>query len=288
MRNTIGLALTLALTLPAVACDLGGGSNDETTTSATATGGATGDPTGDPTMGSGADETSTPDSGGPSGGFCVHQCEVDGDCTVAGADIGLTCTDGFCQGEGGKVETCSDDEACIAQLSGWEFGAACTAGGGECEPSMGACLDVGGEGHCALAPSEFFACADSGFDEIQTTDIDGAMVTVCGDSNAACGDDGFCFSPCAEDADCAAPSATTCNTNTGFCECASDDDCATLESSNLSSCNAGVCGCGEDQDCVDGGAGDVCNSGSCGCSGDAACGDVVNSFDGGMINCVEL
>ena len=293
MKKLSQLALAFAFLAPLTGCpgddsgsDTDNTNNTEGATDTPATDGETDTPgeTDDPPATDGEDDTST--GGGPSGGFCIHQCEGDGDCTIEGMDVGLTCQDGFCAGE--PVEGCTSDDECIAQLSGWEFGPPCTAGGGECEAAMQVCLDVGGEGHCVSAPSEFFMCETAMLDEIETTDIDGNMVTVCGNAGAACGDDGFCFSPCQSDDDCASEAFPVCNTDTGSCECGEDAHCATLGNEGTSVCNGGVCGCGEDQNCVDGGQGDVCNDGFCGCSGDMACADVENTFDGGMISCVEV
>ncbi|MCH9683091.1 MAG: hypothetical protein K0V04_16780 [Deltaproteobacteria bacterium] len=287
MRMSFRLALAAALALPVAGCIITDGDADgDTTTNGNATGNATDNATdtGDAT---GADETANPGSGGPGGGLCIHQCEADGDCTVDGIDNGLTCQSGFCTGEG-SADLCDSDEACVAQLSGWSFGSPCTAGGGECDALMMVCLDVGGEGHCVTPVGEFFNCADGGTEEVETMDIDGNPVTVCGRPNAECGDLGFCFDPCTSDDACLTDSAPVCNTATGTCECGTDADCESLGMPQLSVCNAGACGCGEDQHCVDGNAGDVCNSGLCGCSADAACDGVDNIFDGGTIACVQF
>jgi len=285
MKKISSLALAFGFLIPLAGCpgdDTGG--NETTTATPTSTGDSTAgtaEETADPET-EGMDETAEP----PSGGFCIHSCEADADCMIGGKDSGLTCTDNVCTGE--PVEACTDDEGCIATLSGWEFGPACTAGGGECDAAMQICLDVDGEGHCVSGPSEFFMCETAMLDEIETTDIDGAAVTVCGNANAQCGAQGFCFDPCASDDDCVADFAPICNTDTGLCECGEDAHCEALGTEGSSVCNGGFCGCGEDQNCVDAELGDVCNDGFCGCSGDMACDAVMNLYDGGTISCMEF
>lgn len=291
MKKISSLALALAFTMPLAGCpgDDSGTTMADTGTAPTTTEGAT---TEDPTEGPAettegpVDTTEGPsDTTGnpPSGGFCIHQCGADEDCTIGGMDVGLTCVDGLCTGES---TGCTDDLECQAQFSGWIM--PCTAGGGECDALMQVCVDVGGEGLCATPPSEFIDCATLMQDEIMTTDIDGADVTVCGNSTAACGAEGFCFDPCTEDADCVSEAYPVCNTTSGLCECGDDSHCETLDVPQATTCVEGACGCADDQGCVDGGAGDVCNSGACGCSGDDACAKVENTFDGGMISCVEV
>ncbi len=295
MRKISSFALALGFVLPLAGCPGDDTTGDGTTTSnmPTSTGPssetdpADTDPADTDPPSTDTDPMSDTTMGGGNGGFCGHQCEADGDCTIDGMDIGLTCVENFCTGE--DVEGCATDEECIATLSGWEAGMACTAGGGECEALMQVCLDVGGEGHCATAPSEFFACADAMFDEIETQDIDGNDVTVCGNANAACDEDGFCFSPCQSDDDCVSEAFPICNTDTGFCDCGENADCETIGDPAFSACGSdGSCGCGSDQNCIDGEVGDVCDAdGFCGCTNDMACENVENSFDGGSIACLQ-
>jgi hypothetical protein len=264
------IALTLGLLLPLAGCPADDGTgNEEVGESETAD--TTPDTADDPTM-----------DGGDN--FCAHQCSADADCMVGGTDVGLTCQDSFCAG---SASGCTNNDECVAQFSGWTT--ACTSGGGECDALGQVCVAAG---LCATPPSDFFMCDTvPGWSEIETTDIDGAAVTVCGNANAECNSEGFCFSPCQADADCMALSAATpiCDTNTGLCGCGDDSHCATLNSPANSVCNDGACGCGSDQNCVDGSVGDVCTtSGFCGCSGDMACSGVMNTFDGGMISCVAI
>ncbi|NVB39300.1 hypothetical protein G6O69_15765 [Pseudenhygromyxa sp. WMMC2535] len=286
---------TLRFIVPSMLLILGAcsddGSSDDTTT----------DSTTDSTTDAGTDETAgtsettgettaeddvgtTTEGGGEN--YCAHQCTSDADCTIGGVDSGLTCVDSFCTGESSG---CSTDDECIATLSGWSFGTACTAGGGECDALGQICIEVEGEGHCVTGPTDVISCETLTMDEIPTTDIDGEDVIVCGQADAACHEDGYCFLPCSSDTDCLSTAYPSCNVDTGTCECASDNDCATLGEPEFGTCNAGVCGCSADDQCVEGDAGDVCNSnGACGCSDDAACANVESSFDGGEISCVSI
>jgi hypothetical protein len=260
-------ALGLALLLPLTGCPSDDGTADEVGTTA----GTTAGDTGDETTGDGDDNV------------CAHQCTADADCMVDGQDFGLTCQDSFCAS---SSASCTGNPECVAQFSGWTM--PCTAGGGECDALGQVCVT---DGVCATPPSDFFTCDTvPGWTEIETTDIDGAPVTVCGNPNAECHGEGYCFVPCQADADCTLAAYPVCDTGTGTCKCGSDADCATNGEPSQSVCTAdGFCGCSDDQACVDAGSGDVCTgSGFCGCSGDAACAGVNNTYDGGMISCVMI
>jgi hypothetical protein len=281
---TSSFFFTASLALGACSGD-DSGETETSTTASTMTASTTAG-TGTDTAGTDTDPSETgTTTGGLDGAFCAHQCSADADCLVGGSDIGLTCKDSFCTGDGGG-DTCADDFECVALFSGWMT--PCTAGGGECDAMAMVCIKYEGEGRCALPPSDFVMCDAFGFDDLEVEDIDGAMVTVCAKSAAECGANGACSVPCKADTDCTSGAYPVCDTNTGICGCATDDHCATLGLAQASTCNAGLCGCGADADCVSGKAGDLCMSGSCGCSADAACADVTNSFDGGMISCVSF
>jgi hypothetical protein len=203
-------------------------------------------------------------------------------------DSGLTCEGNRCQG-GGKVEGCTGNEECVAQLSGWSFGMACTAEA-DCAALMQHCVDIGGgEGHCAMAPSEFIMCETSGFEEIMMNNIEGDPVTVCGNPNAECNDQGFCYDPCASDDDCVAEFAPICDTATGVCGCSENAHCETIGEPAQSVClDTGGCGCDSDDDC-DAAIGDVCTEfGTCGCSNAEACEGLMNPYDGATIVCAGV
>jgi hypothetical protein len=230
------------------------------------------------------DGDTTGDGDGDEGTYCVHHCEGDEDCLIDGVDNGYECIDQLCTAE--LASSCTTDEGCVAYLSGWTAGTPCTPGGGECDAAMQVCLEIEGAGHCAVAPNDFLTCDTLQMDEIPVVDIDGSDAIVCGRTNAACHEDGYCWLPCQDDGDCASEAYPHCNAGTGVCECTSDAGCDTLGYPEYSVCNAGVCGCDSDQQCSSSGAGDVCNpSGVCGCSGDAACESLTNPYDGGMYVC---
>lgn len=241
-------------------------SSDQTTSSTTST-----------------DDTSTSTTGSAIEGDCIHTCMFDSDCNLGGAINDYTCVDGEC-----TPPTCESDEECVVLASGWLLGPPCTPGGGECDPfeTSKICLDVLGEGHCVSAPSDFFECAEQFEVEIQTVDIDGNPVVVCGKDNAMC--DGVCKSPCLSDDYCFFDSSPICNVDTGLCGCGSDADCQTLDSPAFAVCTPdGRCGCTDDQQCIDEDRGDVCTSaGICGCTNDMACREDPFPWSGGTHICV--
>lgn len=226
--------------------------------------------------------TDDTDTGSGDGMYCTFECAADEDCQVMGMDIGLTCESNRCAGE--APTGCTDDDFCIAQLSGWSAGMACEAEA-DCAALMQHCVEVAGAGHCATGPTEFVTCETLMMDEIETTNIDGDPVTLCGNSNATCRDDGICFDPCTSDDDCF-ESAPVCDTATGICGCTEDAHCETLGVAANSAClDTGACGCDSDDDC-DEAVGDVCTSlGICGCSSVDACEGFMNPYDGGTLVC---
>jgi hypothetical protein len=277
-----------SLSLSLFALSLVFGCSDDGTGSSATTSLTTMDPTTDGSATDGPDTTADgPDTGdgdgdgdpGDGDGYCAHQCMSDDDCLIDGMDANLTCVDSVCTGE---TSGCTGDDECVALYSGWTT--PCTSGGGECDQLAQVCIDVG---LCATPPSDFIDCALLTMEEIQTTDIDGNPVTVCGQPNASCNEEEFCFLPCASDEDCST-AYPVCDVGSGLCGCSSDADCATLGLPQASVCNSGSCGCNDDQQCVDGNAGDVCTTdGYCGCSGDMACASLANPFDGGMYACLQ-
>nr|MCH9684382.1 hypothetical protein [Deltaproteobacteria bacterium] len=228
-----------------------------TTASATGTGTDTGSngtaETDDPPSTSTATDDGVDSSSGdtpPLGPSCGHECGSAADCTVDGNDVGQDCLGGRCG------VACADDNTCVAAASGW-LAIPCM-GDGEC--NGGTCVDIGGGmGGCALTPA-IGACAKVALQEIQWPSIGGAMVTVCGQPNARCGDfDGTaaCFIGC---------TAESC----GEMPCGAD----------------GYCECAFDTQCVDVGLGNNCNAASrceLACQDAAECPAV--GYDGGMVVC---
>jgi hypothetical protein len=197
------------------------------------------DTTGDTTP-----ETDTdPSVGG--GGVCEHTCSANEDCLAAGGtDIGFICDGSLCV-PAEEPDLCESDDECVPLFSGWVT--PCTMGGGECAATMQVCVDLGdGSGACATPPSEFLTCDLLMQAEVERTNLDdGSMVTVCANTNAACGDQGFCYLPCVDDTTCG---ELVCNVETGVCECDDDADCG-----EGGTCDAGVCsvpGCMDDADCM--------------------------------------
>lgn len=247
--------------------------SEASATAASATDSATSEPTGDPT----ADPTAAPD-----GMYCVDECSGDADCKEQGMDFGFKCVDKRCtvEASGGG---CADDFDCQVQLSGWST--VCAA---QADCSGGVCVDIGGEGRCALAPSDVVMCAVFSQVEVSIPRFpEGDDVTVCSNTDYECSADGVCTDPCTADADCTQFTGyPKCNLGTGVCECGGDDDCALLNAPAQSVCHAGFCGCGSDGDCA-GVNSDVCNPGGlCGCSSASAC--TQPGFDGTTQVCTAL
>ena len=144
------------------------------------------------------------------------------------------------------------------------------------------CIDVGGEGRCATAPSDVIMCDAFGLDEVTRKTFPGGQDTpVCAESTAVCA--GACFVPCQTDADCPSSSYPTCDAGTGRCGCSDDSHCADVPGTSV--CDGGTCKCATDSDCDDSPIGDVCeSSGYCGCTGTEAC-KLSATFDGTTVTC---
>lgn len=204
------------------------------------------------------DDSSGSSTTGPpaSTGVCTHLCKTNEDCTIDDgtqyACDGDTCVDP-------NATPCSSDGQCVALLSGWNQGPNCNEPN-DCRGSE-SCIGVGGNGHCVPGPGgDGIGCEDLGLQTIETVDVSGQSVNVCGYANASCGEDGQCTLPC-QDGGCDSPSLPLCNPDTSQCECTADIDC------------------------MFGQAGDLCIDGQCRCSDDAACEDTAR-FLGGTVTCL--
>lgn len=284
MRVTSLRLLLPILALVACSGDSGASdSNGSTSGSAGTTSGGTTDGTSAGTSGGGTESGSSSGSmttGGSAGGgmYCTEQCQVDADCLIDGADNGFKCVSSYCQKDVGGL--CTGDAECVALLSGWVL--ACN-NDNECPGQI--CIDDGGKGVCANAPSDFLMCDQLGMDEVQAKAYPGGeSVTACANSNAKC-DSGVCVDPCASDADCAnfPDGYKHCNVGTGLCGCASDSECAGVIDASV--CVDGLCRCASDADCTSLPYADACYDGFCGCSSGAACNDYPPTFDGTKVGC---
>lgn len=204
---------------------------------------------------------------------CESLCESDRDCLRDGEDIGFRCIDGVC-----VYPACTSDANCVAELSGWQK---VCAGQDGCD-AMEACVEVEGEGRCALEPG-LFTCADFGLAELTRAPIEGGRpVAVCGQAMASCVE-GECITPCTE-ATCAPQMGHPfCEPVTGQCVCQIDQDCLDASLVGFVQCIDGRCGCASDSDCAGGTNVDTCREGACGCSSDATCTTMV--FDGAPLSC---
>ncbi len=258
--------------------DMAGGTDTDMTggTDTDMTGGTDSDMTGgtDTDMTGGTDTdmggTDTDMGGTETLAFCQEECTQDSDCEIVGSNLTFTCdTDtNRCVSEEPTTSSCTDNDACVAQVSGWTT---------ECQTAEDCpgqtCIDHNndGTGHCATEPSEFLTCEQISMEEIETKTIAGEDVVVCGNPRGRCDDStGACILVCTEDAHCANDyRGNVCNTETGACQCNDDSNC-TFDAAPACGSN-NTCGCGTDDNCKDNPAGDVCTDGICTCSGDEAC-----------------
>lgn len=231
MKNVFRLVAILCCLSLAVACGEGNGNGD-------------GDGDGD---GPGAGAT-----------FCLDTCEDVSDCPN---EEDYECNE-VCEFVG-EVEGCDNDGECVAQFSGWMD--TCEAQD-ECTTPGQVCVDFDGQGYCAMEETDIVGCDTMSMDSIELRNIeDDEDVTVCGNSDAQCGDDGQCFAPqCEEDTDCDDNEACY----DGYCGCANDDACEDDEA-----CYDGFCGCANDESCEDVDNADTCYDGFCGCSSGEVCGE---------------
>jgi hypothetical protein len=166
---------------------------------------------------------------------------------------------------------CTTHEDCIPLNSFWLF--PCSSDD-DCFGDV--CIDVGGSGLCATPPGDVLGCSDPTPDTIVKRRFgadsgDAGTVTVCANLSGRC-DAGQCIFGCAGDptlCSAAAGFGSTCNAETGKCECAVSTECT---ASGVSTCNTGshLCECATNADCVGAGT-DVCVAGRCGCSAASVC-----------------
>ena len=171
---------------------------------------------------------------------CVFVCQEAGDCLSANFD----CIDQRCEYAGATGDSrCESDDGCIPQMSGWQEGC---GGQVDCDATQ-ACVELNGDGFCALKDSADLPCGNMEMESMEKPLVEGdGTATVCGNNEASCHDDNYCFVPCQSNDECIMDGASTCH-----------DD--------------GTCGCGSDADCEASDAGDVCEDGQCTCSGQDAC-----------------
>lgn len=215
------------------------GSEDDSASGSDTDGDTTGiDPSGMSSSGTSTSGGST----GAGGDACVARCMEDDDCLNNGVDVGQTCSDnGFCHA------ACEEASDCVPLFSGW-IAQPCSAN--DACP-LGPCIDYGGAtGGCAIEPSKAADCESQMLDEVEATDIEGNMVTVCGETGAMCTQDPLGDMSCTvgcETFGCTDP--LTCEAD-GYCHCTSNEDCVTAGSGDTCS-DEGFCfiGCDGLADC---------------------------------------
>ena len=170
--------------------------------------------------------------------------------------------------------TCDEDTDCLPFGSLWFE--ACEADA-DCPSELGAmaCIEFDGAGLCATLASEpecEFLPEVLGVSRLE----DGEPVEVCADTSYTCYA-GNCRIPC-QPGECGPEfNGSVCNEVSGFCQCASDEDCT---GPGVSRCNTqtGACECANDVNCQALGNADACVNGVCGCTSVSACEERL--FDG--------
>jgi hypothetical protein len=204
---------------------------------------------------------------------CDYQCVNDGDCEIPGpfTDTSHKCNQVTKRCEN-PDEICSADSDCLAFASEWSVSCADDSG---CTADFEACVTSHGKGYCASLPDlEFpeFPCTRGAIIEVPRFGAQG-VVNVCGSPDPRCFD-GKCAAGCGDpDRGCGGGEGDTCNNDTGRCECATGDECAsgacenqrcvgcvtseqcaaTAQFTGLDVCVNGRCGCSASQVCPDGG-----------------------------------
>ena len=204
---------------------------------------------GDETNGTTETDGAAESTGGSSSGMCIYRCTVDEDCFIDGSDYDFICGEaGFC------LPSCDGDDDCIAQISGWSF-APCESN--EACPEGPCVVLADGTGGCGTTPGEFFDCASIDETQIEVTDIEGNLVTVCAATTARCepvSDGSICESgieprpcpqaPCLEGFACGDDGVCRCETD-GACSvfgewsvCEADGSCGQAPCTNTAQCDA--------------------------------------------------
>jgi hypothetical protein len=169
----------------------------------------------------------------------------------------------FCNTATQHCVHCLHDVTCVAQQSAW-IGTTCTDDA-DCSTDVFSfgdyCVDVDGTGRCAFDFSranspDCFGTSDSFTVKKFATDT---MVTVCADTSRTCDEQrGICVGACTGSSCTPARGGTSCNAQTGRCECATNTDCG----SGASVCNTALrqCECASSDECpgADAGTGMVC------------------------------
>ncbi|MEZ4473428.1 MAG: hypothetical protein R3F60_22100 [bacterium] len=145
--------------------------------------------------------------------FCQEVCEDTADCIQ-----GFECRDQRCWPADSNTN-CDGNQQCVSLFSGWLMSCADTSGCDGGAAGTQACIDVGGEGRCALIPGEFIQCASLNMEEVEVPAFGAeGTVTACGQPRAICNDDRFCQLPCRGDADCSGE-YPRCDVDSGLCKC---------------------------------------------------------------------
>jgi hypothetical protein len=185
---------------------------------------------------------------------CVEKCDSLDDCAEAdGAPSGLVCTpEGFCALSTDFPVRCTTNIECMIRRR--PGGASCDAST-PCASATQVCADGGGgRGKCiARAPADGGTCTSSVNPDRVTVNLlggDGGTAEVCMNDANRCGPENECYTAvCQSDEDCSPQlGGPICNTQTGRCDCVTDNDCGSVPNTNK--CINGVCGCSSAAACT--------------------------------------
>jgi hypothetical protein len=203
------------------------------------------------------DPLATPsDCGGPAGGDTDGPPGGDTDTPPAGPSCQEECTDSpdclddfACENNRCVYQKagCTDAEGCW--ISNNFFLGSCAASS-ECFSGAGVCVSLGGGGYCVFEDTD--GCTDPTPVGVTLDRVEGGTVVTCvyeARDSYQCRSDGTCG--CATDTYCDSYTngkQPICDVPTGYCECASTQDCQSDGSAHV--CYDGVCGCGSNTDCT--------------------------------------
>jgi hypothetical protein len=202
---------------------------------------------------------------------CAEACDQDSDCASAQPNQNFRCNRARERCEG-FAAPCRDDAECIPGASQWLW--ICSSDEDCFFFDEDVCVNVAGVGRCARPAPDATSSGGCVFpvpDLIVLPKFAGAeTVRICAETGQKC-HQGSCLPACESDQQCDPDrNGSSCNRETGLCECARDEDC---RGAGVSRCNTATrrCECASDLDCPGLPNANVCVAGSCGCGSVAAC-----------------
>ncbi len=185
---------------------------------------------------------------------CVERCTTADDCRIGdAATTALTCnSQGRCAVPNSFPSACTANTECMVRARVTALD--CDASNACANPNQ-ACADGGGgKGKCVTkAPADGGSCTGITNPDRVTVNVlggDGGQADVCMNDDNRCGPEHTCYvAVCQSDEQCSlALGGPICNTQTGRCDCMTDNDCGSVQNTNK--CVNGRCGCGDAAACT--------------------------------------